>query len=142
MIRNTSNGITLYGGAYINRHLSVELGYTSFDSWHIDDGYAAVQGQEIGAAAITVSTLAHYAFFDDTLDFYVKFGVADMAFNVAKSSGFGMVYGLGVAYRFDEVYSMKLAYDIYKFDYDSNSDGAADYHMQLEYAYVAIEMQF
>jgi len=142
LVRDTSTGLTFYAGAYINRHLSVEVAYVSFDSWHLDDGFEASNAKEIGAGAISVSTMAHYAFFDDTLDFYAKFGLADMSFNVTNDSGFGMVYGAGVAYRFDEVYSMKLAYDMYRFDYDNTNDSIPDHKMRLEYLYTAFEMQF
>ena len=142
MIRDTSTATTFYGGAYINKHLSVELAYVSFDTWHLDDGYQAVKGQDIGAGALSVSTLAHYAFFDDALDFYAKFGAADMSFNIINGNGFGMVFGGGMAYRFDETFSMKLAYDMYQFSYDKDSDSVADYRMRIHYVFTAIEMQF
>jgi len=142
MVRDTSKGLTFYAGAYINRHLSVEVAYVSFDSWHLDDGFKASNTQEIGAGAISVSTMAHYAFFDDALDFYLKFGLANMSFNVTNDSGFGMVYGGAVAYRLNEIYSIKLAYDMYRFDYDNTNDSVADYQMRLEYLYTGLEIQF
>lgn len=142
MIRDTSKSTTFYGGAYINKHLSVELAYVSFDSWHLDDGYQAKSGKDIGADALSVSTLAHYAFFDDTLDFYAKFGAANMNFNIINGNGFGMVFGGGIGYRFDETFSIKIAYDMYKFDYDQNSDSISDYKMRIDYLYTGIEMQF
>jgi len=142
LVRDTSTGLTFYAGAYINKYLSVEASYVSFDSWHLDNGFETPDGKEIGAGAIAVSTLAHYAFFDDTLDFYAKFGLADMSFNVAYDDGFGMLYGGGMAYRFDETFSVKLAYDMYRFDYDNTNDAVADHRMRLEYLYTGFEMQF
>lgn len=141
---DTSGSATFYFGAYINKHLSVELGYVSFDAWHVEKGYEVDDTQALGLGAISVSTLAHYAFFDDTLDFYGKFGVGEMSVSGIPATGFTMLYGAGVGYRFNEWLSIKAAYDIYNFSYDEpiTTDTFRTYEMQIDYIYSAIEVQF
>ena len=134
---------TFYGGAYINKHLSVELAYVSFDAWHSSDGYKIDENTSLGFSAISVSTLAHYAFFDDVLDFYAKFGVGEMSRSGIGGSGFTFVYGVGGSFRLDERYSIKLAYDMYDFTYDNSTENAIDtYDMKIHYVYTTLEIQF
>ncbi len=135
---------TFYFGAYINKHLSVELGYVSFDAWHVQDGYEADDGSTLGFGALSVSTLAHYPFFDDALDFYAKFGVGEMSASGVSAKGFTMVYGGGIGYRINEMVSIKVAYDIYNVNYDQQREENTirTYEMQIDYAYSAIEVQF
>lgn len=144
---DTSGSGTFYFGAYINKHLSVELGYVSFDAWHVEDGYEVDDTTTLGFGALTVSTLAHYAFFDDALDFYGKFGVGEMSASGIPATGFTMVYGAGVGYRFNKTLSIKVAYDIYNFNYDQpltigTTTTYTTYEMQIDYIYSAIEVQF
>ncbi len=141
---DTSGSGTFYFGAYINKHLSVELGYVSFDAWHEEDGYKVDETKTLGFGAMSVSTLAHYAFFDDALDFYGKFGVGEMSASGIPVTGFTMVYGAGVGYRFNNILSIKVAYDIYNFNYDQavTVDTTTTYEMQIDYIYSAIEVQF
>ncbi|MBU0721272.1 porin family protein [bacterium] len=137
---DTSKSLTFYGGAYINRHLSVELAYVSFDSWHVDKGYEVDSTKSLGFGALSVSTLAHYAFFEDALDFYAKFGVGEMTLGGINSSGFTMLVGGGAGYRLNDWLSVKVAYDVYVFDYDDVNE--ARYSMQIDYIYTAVEVQF
>ena len=128
-----------YVGAYINKHLSVELGYVNFNQANeykvIDDSDLK---KSITFSTINVSTLAHYAFFDDTLDFYIKAGVGNMSASEG-SSGFSIVYGGGMSYRFSKMLSMKIAYDKYETDYKK---GSLDKAIDLSTIYSAIEIQF
>ena len=125
-----------YGGAYINKHLSVELGYVKLK----DGGYKVNDTVSLNHTLYTVSTLAHYAFFDDIWDFYAKFGAG-----YAKSfgeQGFSFVYGAGTSVRFSELFSVKLAYDIYEFGFDETQNGSADYKQRIYYPYIGVEFQF
>ncbi len=144
LYEDTSEALTLYGGAYINKHLSVELGYVSFDAKNYADGYVVDENKTLGFGVISVSTLAHYPFFDDSLDVYIRFGVGEMSLSGLEKSGFVMQYGLGVGVRIDETLSIKMAYDLYRFNYDDESDASniVGYKMEIDYIYSAIEVQF
>jgi len=137
---NESDVFTFYTGAYINKYLSVELTYLDFN---IGDSYSLVDytdtKQKLTFTTYNVSTLAHYAFFDDMLDFYAKFGVGNMSAKGLDSSDFGMLYGGGVGLRFSEMFSMKVAYDRYMVDYQK---GNVDKKMNLDVIYTAFEVQF
>ncbi len=135
-----STSYNIYGGAYINKHLSVELGYVDFNS---GDAYRVVDEQDnekaLSFSSINVSTLAHYAFFDDILDFYGKFGVGQISASGIGTSGFTMIYGAGIGVRFSEMFSMKIAYDIYMIEYAQELE---DKKMHIGFAYTALEIQF
>ncbi len=141
---DTSNAATLYAGAYINKHLSVELGYVNFDAWHVGKEYAVDELQKMGFEAITISTLAHYPFFEDLLDFYARFGVGNLSTNTLGADGFTMVVGGGVGLRLDEMLSLKIAYDMYNFNYldETNPNNTIKYDMHIDYFYTALEVQF
>ncbi|MEA3331750.1 MAG: outer membrane beta-barrel protein [Campylobacterota bacterium] len=132
--RDTSNSTTIYAGAYINKYFSVELGQVNFTSWEVDDS------SSVSYSALSVSTLVHYAFFDDILDFYAKFGVGQIDASGIDSGGFTFVYGGGVGVRFNEWFSMKVAYDRYAFEYQDAISG--NYNMNIDNLYSALEFQF
>ncbi len=139
-VENESEALVFYTGAYINKHLSVELSYVNFN---IENDYKVLtdSGSEASLSFETynVSTLAHYSFFDDILDFYAKFGVGNMSTDGLGSSGFTMLYGGGVGVRFSEMFSMKVAYDRYSLDYYQNVN---KHRMKLDFIHSAFEMQF
>ena len=137
---DSSNAVNIYGGAYINKHLSVELGYVDFTPYGMGDGYQVDETKFLDYSLFTISTLAHYAFFDDILDFYARFGAGQI--NLDGESGFTFIFGVGTAIRFNEYFSLKFAYDRYEFDYDTNNDNSADYMMAIDYIYSAFEVQF
>ena len=143
---DNSKSATFYGGAYINKHLSVELGYVSFDAKGHAKGYKVVDSLDktkvISFSARTISALAHYAFFSDTLDFYAKFGAGKLSHSSLRDDGSTMVYGAGVGYRFNKYLSLKIAYDNYQFGYDVDGDNASDHKMKLDFVYSAVEVQF
>lgn len=121
-------------GAYINKHLSVELNLVDFglvDATNNLDFFSD-----------TVSTLAHYAFYEDVLDFYIKFGVGEMREKIADAKGFSFVTGLGSSIRFNEWLSIKIAYDRYSFGYDEDGDNASDNDLLIHHVYTALEFQF
>jgi len=135
-----STALIVYGGAYINKHLSVELAHVNFNQGNayevVDD---LSNDLELTFSSLNVSTLAHYAFFDDALDTYAKVGVGQVSSTGAGSTGFTMLFGAGVGYRFNDMFSMKVAYDRYLIDYVKDT---TDSQMQLDLIYTAIEVQF
>lgn len=143
-----SKSSTYYAGAYINKHLSVELSKTSFSARGTDDGYlvseSSTSQKYINFSSISVSTLAHYAFFDDMLDFYARYGVGQIDHSGVGGSGFNFVYGVGMGIRLNEYSGVKLAYDMYAFDYDDARDSSniVGYRMRINYIYSALEVQF
>ena len=131
---DTSASTTIYVGAYINKYFSVELGHANFGSWEVDDS------SSVSYSALSVSTLVHYAFFDDILDFYAKFGVGEINVSGISAGGFTFTYGGGVGVRFNEWLSMKVAYDRYTFEQSDSLTG--NYNMNIDYLYSALEFQF
>ncbi|MEA2091032.1 MAG: outer membrane beta-barrel protein, partial [Campylobacterota bacterium] len=135
-----SASLLFYGGAYINRHLSVELGYVGFNTRNaytvIDD---AGKEKSLSLSSFNVSTLAHYAFFDDILDFYAKFGVGEVSASGVGESGFTMLYGGGIGVRFSDRISVKIAYDRYMIEYNKER---VKHDMRIDYIYSAFEVQF
>ncbi|WP_373070449.1 outer membrane beta-barrel protein [Sulfurimonas sp.] len=128
-----------YGGAYINKHLSVELGYAKIK----DEQFKVVDSgvkKDVSYNLYNISALAHYAFFDDIWDFYAKFGAGYVTKN--SKNGSSLLYGVGTSIRFNELISVKVAYDMYEFGYDENGNTSADYKMRIYYPYVALEFQF
>jgi hypothetical protein len=128
-----------YGGAYINKHLSVELGYAKIK----DEQFKIVDNNinaDLSYNLYNISALAHYAFFDDIWDFYVKFGAGYVTRH--GEDGSSLLYGVGTSVRFTDLISVKIAYDMYEFGYDESGNTSADYKMRIRYPYVAVEFQF
>ncbi len=140
MKSDSSSSAVIYSGAYINKYFSVELDYVSFDAWQKDGGYEVDNTKKVSYSAATVNVLAHYAFFDDRLDFYAKGGVGQIDASGISASGFSIVYGGGVGVRFNEWLGLKLAYDRYTFEYKDNVTGNHD--MYIDFVYSALEFQF
>ena len=136
-VSDDSEAMLFYAGAYINKNFSVEINYIDFN---IGDAYSVVDEnstiQTINFQSYNVSTLAHYAFFDDILDFYAKFGVGKMSSN---NDGFTMLFGAGTGIRFSDMFSFKLAYDRYMIDYNSKS---VEREINIDLLYCAFEIQF
>jgi len=135
-----SASAVVYAGAYINKHLSVELDYASFDAWQKEVGYRIDDTKEISYSAITANVLAHYAFFDDILDFYARGGVGQIDTSGISASGFTIVYGGGIELRVNEWFGIRTAYDRHAFQYKDTADKA--YDMYIDFIYGAIEFQF
>ncbi|MCF6330827.1 MAG: porin family protein [Sulfurimonas sp.] len=135
--KDSSKSITIYGGAYINKHFSVELGYVDFA---YEDGYIVDDTKTLKLSLFSVSTLVHYPVWDDRVDFYAKFGAGQISYS--DGSGLVFVFGVGTAVRFNDYVSLKFAYDKYFFGHDSTNSGSADNEMSIDYIYSAIEVQF
>jgi len=140
MKSDTSQSATIYTGAYINKNFSVELGYSSFDAWQESQGYDVDDEKSVSFSTSTVSVLAHYAFFDDMLDFYAKGGVGQINGSGISTTGFDFVYGGGVGLRINEWFGLKMAYDRYDFEYKDKED--KKYNMYIDFVYGAVEFQF
>ena len=132
----------IYAGAYINKHLSVELNYTSFNAFGLNEGYRVEDQKYTSGQAVGVSTLAHYAFFDDQLDFYARFGVADVSLSEFGSGGFSFLVGAGTSWRVNQWFALRFAYEQYQFDYDADNNSQVDRHFSVDYIYTAMEFQF
>lgn len=135
-----SRMMSVYAGAYISKHLSVELDFTKM----LGDSVVVNNSESVDFSMYSVSTLAHYAF-DDFLDFYARFGAGEIYFNGGE--GFGFHYGIGTSMRLSKLISVKLSYEMYKFGYDEvesdgTYDGQADYDIRIYYPNVAVEFQF
>ncbi|MBU0631449.1 porin family protein [bacterium] len=128
----------LYAGAFINKYLSVELDYIKSGQFNVID--STTSKTTFNYTSITIGALAHYPTFEDSLDFYAKFGAGQSYVSMSSYDGAALVVGAGVSYRIDETFALRLAYDLYTFNYDSDSRGR--FNMNMQYAYAAIEVQF
>jgi len=137
---DTSKALTIYGGAYINKYFSVEIDYTSFDSWHQNKGYEVDDDKSLSYSITTVNTMAHYPFFDNILDTYAKFGVGQIDMSGISSGGFVMSFGGGIGVRLTDSFSMKIACERYTFEYKASS--GTNHDMHIDYLYSGMEFQF
>lgn len=128
----------LYAGAYINRFLSVELGYMKSGDFNVVDTNLAKD--KFNYSSITVNALAHYPVWDGDLDFYAKFGAGQSNVSISNNDGAATVVGAGMSYRLNKTYALRVAYDMYTFQYDSDLRG--NFNMNMQYGYAAIEVQF
>jgi opacity protein-like surface antigen len=129
-----SNAFMIYGGAAINKHLSVELGYVGFGS------YTLANDTELEANIITVTTLVQYPFYEDMFSIYAKVGVGQVDLSTLNDTGFSYVAGGGLSYRYNEYLGVKAGYEYYPFDYEDTL--GATHSMKIEYVYGAFEVQF
>ena len=130
---DTSNGYVLYGGAYINDYLSVELEYVT--RLH----YRRQNKETITYKFIDVNTQAHYPLWEKRIDLYAKFGAG---YVYLGESGHTLVYGVGAAYRIDKRYAFRVGYDYFDFGVDNTGDGTVDRKMAVGFAFGSIEVQF
>ncbi len=128
---NASSFINAYAGAYINKHLSVELSYLR--DYESNDA-------SMEFTALSVSTLAHYPFYDDMFDIYAKFGASNIGIKNFEDDGFGFIYGAGFGYRLSDLIGFKIAYDRYDFKYKESLD--VSHGMTVDCVYGAMEFQF
>ena len=139
-----SNVTRFYGGAYFNENFSVELDYVKLGTFEAKN----VADEDVSEifTAVTVSTLAHYPLFNDSVDTFLKFGAANLMWRESgtaqenDTNSIALVYGAGLAYRFNYDYSIKIAYDYYDFEFIDTSHTI--YTMGIHYVYSAIEVQF
>ena len=137
-----SDASSFYLGAYINKHLSVEFNYADFTSYDKTDGFEISDTKSLKFYFKNFSTLAHYAFYDDLWDFYIKLGVGELTQGDLDIEAYSSVVGVGTSIRYNEMISVKIAYDRYAFGYDQNNNNSVDYDMNIDYFYTALEFQF
>ena len=134
-IENKKEGaFVIYGGAYINKYLSVEFLYDNFGR------FVLAQNGDQKIEAYTISTLFHYPLFEEKLDLFLKFGVGEIRVDTLSQNGFTNLYGAALAYRFNDTFALRLGYDSYHFTYDAQNSQSFD--MQMGSVYSAIEVQF
>lgn len=126
----------LYAGAYINKYLSVELDYMRSGDFKVED----TSKDSFNYSSVTINALAHYPVLYGNLDFYAKFGAGQSYVNISGSDGAALVIGGGMSYRINEIFALKVGYDMYSFNYDSDARGGFD--MDVQYAFAAVEVQF
>jgi hypothetical protein len=141
-VDDNSESFRIYGGAYINKYLSVEVDYTDFGDFKGTN--ALNQSLNESFTALGVSTVAHYPLYDDRIDTFLKIGVADMSWDesgaLKRSDNTGALsFGLGAGYRFAEDYMLKIGYEFYSFELQ---DGSASYDWQIDHFFAAFEVQF
>lgn len=135
-----SDMMVFYVGAYINKYLSVELAQVDFTSGNSYEAISSTNTKSsLTFSSLNVSTLAHYAFFDDSLDFYAKFGAGSMDANGVGTTGATIIYGGGIGYRLGSMLSIKAAYDTYVIDYQKDT---TELTMNISIIYIGIEYQF
>ncbi len=128
-----SNGYVLYGGAYINDYLSVEIEYVA------NLQYKRQNGNVVTHKFVDINTQAHYPVWDKKIDFYAKFGAGYVYMN---ASGHTLVYGAGSAYRINERYAIRVGYNYFDFGIDNTGDGAINEKMAVEFLFCSFEVQF
>ena len=125
--------LTFYGGAYINRYLSVE-----FDFYDISS-YETTLNTQISYKIYDIATLVHYPFYNDIFDVYAKFGAGVIT---RKTNGFNFVFGAGFSYRYNEILSFKIGYDYFDFGVDIDDDKVSDKKFGISSIYIGLEVQF
>jgi len=130
--KESAGGLKLYGGAFINKYLSVGVEYNG-------DLKFTKQNREFSPNLMDVYTQAHYPFYDDMFDIYAKFGVGEVHYNY---KGFTMVYGIGASWRMSGMFALRIGYDFYDFGIDENLDDSKDRGIYVGYGFGAIEVQF
>lgn len=133
-----ANSYNIDAGAYINKYLSVELGYMKSKDFKTIS--SSMSEKSFNYSAITISAMAHYPIWYDSFDIYLKFGAGQSFTTLSSSDGSAMVVGAGMSYRIDDMFAIKAAYDLYKFNYTTSTGGG--YEMNLGYAYAGVEVQF
>lgn len=148
-VKTQPQNVRLYGGAYINENLSVELGLVEYGGAQMGYDLTNFQAKlsnngtdvEESFRAVTVSTLAHYPFYHNTFDLFGRFGAGSMGRrsteNVIDSQRdtATLVFGGGVTWRIVDNFSFVMGYDHYTFRVDTIDT-------TLDSTYFAFEIQF
>ena len=127
-----------YGGAYINKYLSIELDYMKSGDFKVQESVS--NKSSFNYSAVTVNALAHYPVLYDAFDLYAKFGAGESYTSLSNKDGSALVVGAGVSYRIDDMFALRAAYDLYTFNYESDTRGR--FNMNIQYVYAGIEVQF
>ena len=141
-VDDSSEGLRVYGGAYINKYFSVELGYSDFGDYKASN--ALTQNISESFSALGVSALVHYPFYEERLDSYLQVGAADMNWDESgtakrSDSAGAIVLGIGAAYRFTDDWALRVGYENYSFEL---SDGGRTFDWSVDTLYATFEVQF
>jgi opacity protein-like surface antigen len=131
---DSAKGYLLYAGAYINKYFCVEIEYNEKMT------YTLQNSDTLDIKYIDINTQAHYPIFNNIIDPYVKFGIAQIY--TSTSDGFSFLYGLGVRYLYKEMLGLKIGYNYYDAGIDTTNNKSADKKIHTGYGFVAIEVQF
>lgn len=137
--------LNLIGGAFINKYLSVELGFDYYDTF-TNDMQDTTDIYIFDAAA-----KVHYPFWKERIDLYAAFGAGGIAWKetldgVTQEDNSGVLKGdVGIGFRTLDWLTVNMGYRRYFFTLDQvDNSGIVTQHykMDLSSAYVNIEVQF
>jgi len=146
-----SYNVNLIGGVFINKYLSVELGFDYYDTFE-----TAINKNTTKLYILDAATKAHYSFWRERIDLYAAFRAGGVFWKenlagVPQEDNSGVVGGdAGVGYRALEWLTFNVGYKRYFFTLDHNTDTKDEldniiyerYNMSLGSAYANIEVQF
>ncbi len=139
-INDTSN-INLIGGAFINKYLSVELGFDYYGTFENNSQTASTRVHFIDAAA-----KAHYPFWKERIDLYAAFGAGAMFWTETlngknQKANSGSTRGdIGVGIRALRWLTFNVGYR--RYFYIIENQDAKRYNMSIGSTYANIEVQF
>ena len=141
-VDDSSEGFRLYGGAYINKYFSVELGYNDFGEYKASNTLS--QNINDSFSALGVSVLVHYPLAQERFDSYIQVGAADMNWDESgaakrSDSAGAIILGIGGAYRFSDDFSLRVGYENYSFEL---LDGGRTFDWSIDSVYATFEVQF
>jgi opacity protein-like surface antigen len=139
-----------YAGAFINKHLSVEIDYNYLKAFSAtsESGNSVEEKFEV----LTVAALAHYPVWEERIDWFAKFGAGELFWQETEASqkqgdSTGtLMFGAGVGYRPVDRLTFNLGYDYYIFDLVSpvsqSDTSTRRYEMGIGEIYLEVEVQF
>jgi len=148
-VSNEPYNVRFTAGAYINENLSVELNIAEFGGAQLGYNLSSYRSQNSTSLSIeeesfrvfSVSTLAHYPFYNDTFDVFGRFGAGTIGLRTTapiddtNTDSPVLVFGGGASWRVTPMLSVIAGYDHYTFQMLS-----AD--ATLGSAYISFEVQF
>lgn len=138
--------LRLYAGAFINKYLSVELDYLSFDDVIAEE--ALNRQIKDSVTIISAVAVAHYPLLDERIDLFGRFGAGQVKGKESAEVGrdyneAALLFGAGAGYRPMEFITFKLGYDRYLYDKMSATPGDdSKYSTVIDFFYAAFEVQF
>ena len=146
-----SYNVNLIGGVFINKYLSVELGYDYYNTFT-----TASQVNTTSIYFLDAATKAHYSFWRERIDLYAAFRAGGVFWKenldgVTQQDNSGAVGGdLGVGFRALEWLTFNVGYKRYFFtlEHDTETKDALNnivyerYNMEVGSAYANIEVLF
>jgi len=141
---DNSYDLILVGGAFINKHLSVELIVDYFDTFS-----SQYNQNTTNVYMIEASAKAHYPFWKERIDLYGAFGAGGIFWRetingLSDKDNSGVTSGdLGVGFRVMKNLTINLGYRRYFFILEDTKTGELEkFNMETGSVYSTIEVQF